>query len=81
MPAVMGGVSDSIIGPAAAGISVFYGGRAGFPVADPVVVPSVFFTARAGVLIDAPAPGGGCWFMGSGWGCGWCWHGITRELI
>jgi len=60
MPAVVACVSGIIFGLAAAGISVFQGGRAGFPVADRAGMLFVFVTARAGMFIDAPASGGGC---------------------
>jgi len=53
MPAAVGCVLHSIIGLAAAGISEFQGGRAGFPVADIFGILFVFFTARAGLFIDA----------------------------
>ena len=53
MPAPVGCVLHSIIGLAAAGISEFQGGRAGVPVADISGILFVFFTACAGVFIDA----------------------------
>ena len=62
---------------AAAGFTEFQGGRAGFPVADLSFGLFVFLTARAGVLIDAPASGGDWFFVV---GC-WFWHGITLELF
>jgi hypothetical protein len=48
-----------LFGLAAAGFTIFQGGRAGFPVADLSFVRFVFLTACAGVFIDASPPGGG----------------------
>ncbi len=53
MPAAVGCVFDLIIRLATTGITKFQGGRASFPVADICGFLFVFFTARAGVLIDA----------------------------
>jgi len=55
MPAAMGRVVRSIIRLAAAGITEFQGGRARFPVADISCILFVYFTACAGVFIDAPS--------------------------
>ena len=53
MPAAVGCAVRSIIGLAAAGITEFQGGRAGFPVADISCFLFVYFTACAGVFIYA----------------------------
>jgi hypothetical protein len=55
MTAAVGCDVRSIIGLAAAGITVFQGGRAGFPVAYISCFLFVYFTACAGVFIDAPS--------------------------
>ena len=59
MPAAVGCAVRSIIGLAAAGITEFQGGRAGFPVADISGILFVYLTACAGVFIDASSLYGG----------------------
>ena len=59
MSAAVGGILRSIIGLAAAGITEFQRGRAGFLVADFTRILLMFFTARTGVFIDAPSLNGG----------------------
>jgi hypothetical protein len=53
MPAAVGCAVRSIIGLAAAGITEFQGGRAGFPVADLSCFLFVYLTTCAGVFIYA----------------------------
>ena len=77
MPAGVASIFSLLFGLAAAGFTEFQGGRAGFPVADSAVGLLVFFTAGAGVFINAPASGGD-WFLGAG--C-WFWHCITLALL
>jgi len=77
VPAGVACIFSLLFGLAAAGFTEFQGGRAGFPVADPAVGLLVFFTAGAGVFINAPASGGD-WFLGAG--C-WFWHCITLALL
>jgi hypothetical protein len=48
-----------LLGLAAAGFTEFFKGRACFPVADLSFGLFVFFTACAGVFIDASPPEGG----------------------
>jgi hypothetical protein len=59
MSAAVGGVLCSFIGLAAAGITEFQRGRAGFPVADFTRILLMFFTTCTGVFIDAPLLNGG----------------------
>jgi hypothetical protein len=59
LPAGVAGVFSLLFGLAAAGFTEFFGGRAGFPVADLSFGLVVFFTAGAGMFIDASPPDGG----------------------
>ena len=81
MPAVVGCDLHSIIGLAAAGISEFQGGRAGVPVADISGILFVFFTARAGVFIDASSLYWGSWFIVVGFFYCWFLHCVTNHTV
>jgi uncharacterized membrane protein YbhN (UPF0104 family) len=78
MTAAVGCAVRSIIGLAAAGITVFQGGRAGFPVAYISCFLVVYFTACAGVFIDAPSLYRDSRFSVVDCAFGWFLHCVTR---
>jgi hypothetical protein len=77
MSAAVGCVLRCLVGLAAAGISKFQRGRAGFPVADLTFKVLMLFTACTGVFIDTTQSNGGNWFIIVGAVCFLFWHGVS----